>query len=139
MKLWSRTDNLNKMIENFTVGSDRQYDMYLAKYDVLASKVHVKMLHKISILNDLEKKSLIRELNNIQKLISNQSFKIEDKFEDIHSKIEFYLTDKLGDLGKKIHTGRSRNDQVLVALQLFLKDEISNIKNHIKDLFDSFI
>ena len=90
MKLWSRTDNLNKMIENFTVGSDRQYDMYLAKYDVLASKVHVKMLHKISILNDLEKKSLIRELNNIQKLISNQSFKIEDKFEDIHSKIEFY-------------------------------------------------
>ena len=139
MKLWSRTDNLNKMIENFTVGSDRQYDMYLAKYDVLASKVHVKMLHKISILNDLEKKSLIRELNNIQKLISNQSFKIEDKFEDIHSKIEFYLTDKLGDLGKKIHTGRSRNDQVLVALQLFLKDEISNIKNHIKDLFDSLI
>ena len=139
MKLWSKKDNLNKMIENFTVGNDRQYDMYLAKYDVLASKVHVKMLHKIGILNDLEEKSLIRELNNIQKLISNQNFKIEEKFEDIHSKIEFYLTDKLGDLGKKIHTGRSRNDQVLVALQLFLKDEISNIKNHIKDLFDSLI
>ena len=87
------------------------------------------MLHKIRLLNDLEKKSLITELNNIQKLIINHKFEIEEKFEDIHSKIEFYLTDKLGDLGKKIHTGRSRNDQVLVALQLFLKDEISNIKN----------
>jgi len=139
MKLWSKKDNLNKIIESFTVGNDRHYDMYLAKYDIIASKAHAKMLCKIGILDHNEKESIIKELNNINKLIENNEFDIEDNFEDIHSKIEFYLTEKLGDLGKKIHTARSRNDQVLVALQLFLKDEIDIVKNDIKELFETLI
>ncbi len=139
MKLWSKKDNLNKIIESFTVGNDRYYDMYLAKYDIIASKAHAKMLCKIGILDRNEKESIIKELNNINILIENNEFDIEDNFEDIHSKIEFYLTEKLGDLGKKIHTARSRNDQVLVALQLFLKDEIDIVKNDIKELFETLI
>lgn len=139
MKLWSKKDNLNKIIESFTVGNDRYYDMYLAKYDIIASKAHAKMLCKIGILDHNEKESIIKELNNINKLIENNKFDIEDNYEDIHSKIEFYLTEKLGDLGKKIHTARSRNDQVLVALQLFLKDEIDIVKNDIKELFETLI
>jgi|TARA_B100001093_G_scaffold130261_2_gene122826 argininosuccinate lyase len=139
MKLWSKKDNLNKIIESFTVGNDRYYDMYLAKYDIIASKAHAKMLCKIGILDHNEKESIIKELNNINILIENNEFDIEDNFEDIHSKIEFYLTEKLGDLGKKIHTARSRNDQVLVALQLFLKDEIDIVKNDIKELFETLI
>jgi argininosuccinate lyase len=139
MKLWSKKDNLNKIIESFTVGNDRYYDMYLAKYDIIASKAHAKMLCKIGILDHNEKESIIKELNNINILIENNEFDIEDNFEDIRSKIEFYLTEKLGDLGKKIHTARSRNDQVLVALQLFLKDEIDIVKNDIKELFETLI
>ena len=125
MKLWNKEDNLDKKIEEFTVGNDRKYDMYLAKYDVIASIAHAKMLCKINILNDEECKKIINTLNNIFKNIESENFNIENDFEDIHSKIESLLIDELGNIGKKIHTGRSRNDQVLVATQLFLKNEIT--------------
>ena len=139
MKLWNKNDKLDYKIEAFTVGDDRIYDMYIAKYDVKASIAHAKMLSKIGVINNEEESLLVKELKTILSLIEKSEFKIEEKFEDIHSKIEFYLTDKLGDLGKKIHTGRSRNDQVLVALQLYFKDEILIIKNKIKELFDTLI
>ena len=139
MKLWNKNDELDNKIETFTVGDDRIYDMYIAKYDVKASIAHAKMLSKIGVINNEEESLLVKELKTILSLIEKSEFKIEEKFEDIHSKIEFYLTDKLGDLGKKIHTGRSRNDQVLVALQLYFKDEILIIKNKIKELFDTLI
>ena len=139
MKLWNKNDKLDNKIETFTVGNDRIFDMYIAKYDVKASIAHSKMLSKIGVINNEEESLLVKELKTILSLIEKSEFKIEEKFEDIHSKIEFYLTDKLGDLGKKIHTGRSRNDQVLVALQLYFKDEILIIKNKIKELFDTLI
>ena len=139
MKLWNKNDKLDNKIETFTVGNDRIFDMYIAKYDVKASIAHAKMLSKIGVINNEEESLLVKELKTILSLIEKSEFKIEEKFEDIHSKIEFYLTDKLGGLGKKIHTGRSRNDQVLVALQLYFKDEILIIKNKIKELFDTLI
>ena len=139
MKLWNKNDKLDNKIETFTVGDDRIYDMYIAKYDVKASISHAKMLSKIGVINNEEESLLVKELKTILSLIEKSEFKIEEKFEDIHSKIEFYLTDKLGGLGKKIHTGRSRNDQVLVALQLYFKDEILIIKNKIKELFDTLL
>ena len=139
MKLWNKNDELDNKIETFTVGNDRIFDMYIAKYDVKASIAHAKMLSKIGVINNEEESLLVKELKTILLLIEKSEFKIEEKFEDIHSKIEFYLTEKLGDLGKKIHTGRSRNDQVLVALQLYFKDEILIIKNKIKELFDTLI
>ena len=139
MKLWSKNDELDKIIEKFTVGKDRFYDMFLAKYDVIASIAHAKMLKKINLISSAEKNLLVNELNKINKLIHEDKFIIDKKFEDIHSKIESYLTENLGDLGKKIHTGRSRNDQVLVSLQLLLKDEILNIKSEINKLFKSLI
>ena len=139
MKMWNKIDLLSKKIEKFTVGNDRTYDLYIAKYDVQASIAHAKMLNKINILNNKELKLIVKELSKIQKSISKGNFIVEDKFEDIHSKIEFSLVESLGEIGKKIHTGRSRNDQVLVATQLYLKNEIIEIKKLIKNLFDLLI
>ena len=124
MKLWSKNDSLNKKIEKFTVGDDRYYDLFLAKYDVIASIAHAKMLCHTEIISKREKNKLVDELKSIKNDIESGNFIIEDNFEDIHSKLEFLLTEKLGDIGKKIHTGRSRNDQVLVATQLYLKNDI---------------
>ena len=139
MKLWTKNDELDKIIEKFTIGKDRYYDMFLAKYDIIASIAHAKMLQKINLISSKEMNLLVKELNKIKKLIHEDKFIIDEKFEDIHSKIESYLTEDLGDLGKKIHTGRSRNDQVLVSLQLLFKDEILNIKLEINKLFKSLI
>ncbi|PDH53712.1 MAG: argininosuccinate lyase [Cryomorphaceae bacterium MED-G14] len=139
MKLWTKNDELDKIIEKFTIGKDRYYDMFLAKYDIIASIAHAKMLQKINLISSKEMNLLVKELNKIKKLIHEDKFIIDEKFEDIHSKIESYLTENLGDLGKKIHTGRSRNDQVLVSLQLLFKDEILNIKLEINKLFKSLI
>ena len=139
MKLWTKNDELDKIIEKFTVGKDRYYDMFLAKYDIIASIAHAKMLQKINLISSKEMNLLVKELNKIKKLIHEDKFIIDEKFEDIHSKIESYLTENLGDLGKKIHTGRSRNDQVLVSLQLLFKDEILNIKLEINKFFKSLI
>ena len=136
MKLWNKEDMLDKKIEKFTVGKDRINDLYLAKYDIKASIAHAKMLNKVGILKSNELKSLEHELNQIKLEIEDGEFEIENKFEDVHSKIE---SNKLGEVGKKIHTGRSRNDQVLVATQLYLKDEISEIKSLIKELFNILI
>ena len=139
MKLWNKDDKLNKKIEKFTVGKDRIYDMYLAEYDIKATIAHAKMLNRIDILNNIELDNIIYELNTILNEITNQNFIIEDEFEDIHSKIESILIEKLGQVGKKIHTGRSRNDQVLVATQLYLKNEICEIKHLTKCLFDTLM
>jgi len=139
MKLWEKGFTTDKKIDIFTVGSDRELDLVIAKYDVIASRAHAKMLGKIGLLTPSETESLVNELENISKTIEGGNFVIEDDFEDVHSKIEVLLTEKLGDTGKKIHMGRSRNDQVLVAVQLYLKDELSEIKGLSKELFDILI
>lgn len=136
MKLWDKGFSTDKKIDHFTVGNDRELDLVLAKYDVIASKAHAKMLGKVGLITEEEGKDLVKALDAIAKDIEKGKFIIEDDFEDMHSKIEFILTEKLGDTGKKIHSARSRNDQVLVAMQLFLKDELTEIKNQVKTLFD---
>ena len=139
MKLWDKGIKTDKKIDMFTVGNDRDLDLVLAKYDVIGSIAHAKMLHKIGLLSKDENNSLVKELNAIIDIIEKGDFTIEDTFEDVHSKVEFMLTEKLGDVGKKIHTARSRNDQVLVDMHLYLKDEITEIKNMVKALFDLLI
>lgn len=136
MKLWDKGISTDKKIDHFTVGNDRELDLLLAKYDVIASKAHTKMLGKIGLLTKEETGALVSELDIIGTSIENGKFTIEDTFEDMHSKIEYLLTEKLGDTGKKIHTARSRNDQVLVAMHLYLKDELNEIKSLTKNLFD---
>lgn len=136
MKLWDKGYSTDKKIDHFTVGNDRELDLVLAKYDIEASTAHAKMLGKIGLLTSRETDDLVRELENIALSIKEGNFIIEDSFEDVHSKIEFILTEKLGDTGKKIHTARSRNDQVLVAMQLYLKEELSEIKHLTKELFN---
>ena len=136
MKLWDKGFSTDKKIDHFTVGNDRELDLHLAKYDVIASKAHAKMLCKIGLLTEKETDSLVAELDLIAAKIEEGSFIIEDNFEDMHSKIEFQLTLALGDTGKKIHTARSRNDQVLVAMHLYLKHELKEIKSQTKTLFD---
>lgn len=136
MKLWDKGFSTDKKIDHFTVGNDRELDLVLAKYDVMASTAHAKMLGKVGLITEAETKDLVKALENIAKDIEKGKFTIENDFEDMHSKIEFLLTEKLGDTGKKIHTARSRNDQVLVAMQLYLKDELNDIKALLKTLFD---
>ena len=139
MKLWDKGFSTDKKIDHFTVGNDRELDLLLAKYDVIASTAHAKMLGKIGLLTESETSALVTELGLIGKSIEKGEFTIEDSFEDMHSKIEFLLIQKLGDTGKKIHTARSRNDQVLVAMHLYLKNELSEIKSETKVLFDLLI
>jgi argininosuccinate lyase len=139
MKLWQKETPTNQKIDHFTVGKDREYDLVLAPYDCIASKTHARMLGKIGLLSALETEQLVKELDAIQKTAEEGSFTIEEEFEDMHSKIEFLLTKKLGDTGKKIHTARSRNDQVLVALQLFLKEALSEIKIQALELFEQLL
>ena len=139
MKLWNNKNSTNKKINQFTVGKDVYYDLFLAEYDCQASIAHAKMLQKIGVFSRSESKKVISELEKIKFKSEKGEFLIEDEFEDVHSKIEYELTQKLGDLGKKIHTARSRNDQILVALQLFLKKEIKGIKLLAKTFFDLLI
>ncbi|MEL6304446.1 MAG: argininosuccinate lyase [Bacteroidota bacterium] len=136
MKLWDKGFSTDKKIDVFTVGNDRELDLVLAHYDVIASKAHAQMLGKVGLISEEEAKALVKELGNIEKSIQKGEFTIEDDFEDMHSKIEFLLIESLGDVGKKIHTARSRNDQVLVAMQLYLKNELQEIKAQVKQLFD---
>jgi argininosuccinate lyase len=139
MKLWEKGIPTDQKIDLFTVGNDRELDLVLAKYDVLGSIAHAKMLQKINILTEKETTDLVTTLGEILVEIEKGNFIIEDTFEDVHSKIEYLLTEKLGDTGKKIHTARSRNDQVLVDIHLYLKEEISELKKLTKDLFDLVI
>ena len=136
MKLWQKETSTNEKIDHFTVGNDRTYDLVLAPYDCIASKAHAHMLGKIGLLLPKEVEKLTKALNTIQESAEQGDFEIEKEFEDMHSKIEFILTEKFGDLGKKIHTARSRNDQVLVAIQLFIKTELTQVKKEVVSLFD---
>lgn len=136
MKLWDKGFSTDKKIDHFTVGNDRELDLVLAKYDVIASTAHAKMLGKVGLITEEEAKDLVKALGEIGKDIEKGNFTIENDFEDMHSKIEFILTEKLGDTGKKIHSARSRNDQVLVAMQLYLKEELTEIREQVKTLFD---
>ncbi len=126
----------DEKIDRFTVGNDRELDLLLAKYDVLASMAHCKMLASIGLLSQEESEAILLELDAIALSIKKGTFTIEEEFEDMHSKIEYLLIQKLGDTGKKIHTARSRNDQVLVAIQLYIKEELKTVKQQVYDLFD---
>ncbi|MGM9774651.1 MAG: argininosuccinate lyase [Candidatus Egerieousia sp.] len=137
--LWNKGTKATDIVENFTVGQDRILDLRLAKYDVQGSIAHIKMLASIGLLKNDEEATLENELVNIAGQIENGEFRLEDDVEDIHSQIELMLTRKLGEIGKKIHSGRSRNDQVLVDLKLFLKDECCKIRDEILSLFDTLI
>ena len=139
MKLWEKNFEVNKEIERFTVGRDREMDLYLAKYDVLGSMAHITMLESIGLLGKDELPVLLRELKNIYEQCERGEFVIEDDIEDVHSQVEMLLTRKLGDMGKKIHSGRSRNDQVLVDLKLFTRHELMEIAEEVKVLFDELI
>lgn len=139
MKLWEKNYEINKEIEKFTVGHDRELDLYLAKYDVLGSMAHITMLESIGLLTADELRMLLAELKNIYAICERSEFVIEDGIEDVHSQVELMLTRKLGDTGKKIHSGRSRNDQVLVDLKLFTRHELKDIVEEVKTLFDELI
>ena len=139
MKLWSKGFEINKEIENFTVGRDREMDLYLAKYDVLGSMAHITMLNSIGLIADDELPLLLAELRKIYAVCEEGKFVIEDDIEDVHSQVELMLTRALGDMGKKIHSGRSRNDQVLVDLKLFTRAELKNLVEETKALFDERI
>jgi argininosuccinate lyase len=139
MKLWDKGFSIDQQIEKFTVGNDREIDMHIAKYDVQASIAHAIMLESIGIITANELKNLKRGLKELADDIENGEFVIEGSFEDVHSKIEWELTNKLGEVGKKIHTARSRNDQVLVALQLYYKENLSIINDKTKTLFDTLL
>ena len=138
-KLWEKNYEINHEIERFTVGRDREMDLYLAKYDVLGSMAHITMLESIGLLEKEELKPLLDELKNIYELCEKGEFVIEDGIEDVHSQVELMLTRKLGDMGKKIHSGRSRNDQVLVDLKLFTRHQLKEIADAVKVLFDELL
>ena len=134
-KLWEKNVQVDHEVDIFTVGHDREMDLYLAKYDVLGSMAHIKMLESVGLLQLDELKLLLAELKNIYQMADNGKFVIEDGIEDVHSQVELMLTRKLGDIGKKIHSGRSRNDQVLVDLKLFTRAEIQKIVHLVEELF----
>ena len=139
MKLWDKGISIDKTIEAFTVGDDRAIDLHIASYDLKASLAHAKMLAQVEILDKNELKQIEHAIAELQKEVDAGAFKIEDDFEDVHSKIEFELTQRIGEAGKKIHTARSRNDQVLVALQLYYKDNLNIVQRQIKVLFDTIM
>jgi argininosuccinate lyase len=139
MKLWDKGFSIDKQIEKFTVGNDREIDIHIAKYDVQASLAHAIMLESIGIISANELKDLKRGLQELAVDIENGTFSIEASFEDVHSKIEWELTNKLGEVGKKIHTARSRNDQVLVALHLYYKENLAHINKKTKTLFETLL
>ena len=136
MKLWQKGAAAHEKVDHFTVGKDREYDLVLAEYDCQASIAHAKMLAKIGLITPEEAEELSSALGTLQEEAKRGHFTIEDEFEDMHSKIEQVLVERLGDLGKKIHTARSRNDQVLVAMHLYLKQELSEIKSQVSALFE---
>ena len=136
MKLWNKGFEPDRAIEEFTVGADRELDLRLAKYDVIGSMAHIRMLESIGLIGSDELPVLLEALNRILSSAERGEFVIEEGVEDVHSQVELMLTRELGDLGKKIHSGRSRNDQVLVDLKLFMRDELKMLAERIKALFD---
>ena len=135
-KLWEKNVKVDQQVEAFTVGKDREMDLYLAKYDVLGSMAHITMLESIGLLAKEELPVLLAELKNIYAIADKGQFVIEEGVEDVHSQVELMLTRKLGDMGKKIHSGRSRNDQVLVDLKLFTRAQIEEVVRLVSGLFD---
>lgn len=133
--LWNKGTAATDAVEAFTVGDDRILDRKLARYDVIGSRAHIKMLESIGLLTSEELEKLLEALDGISLSIEDGSFKLEDDVEDIHSQVELLLTRKLGDVGKKIHSGRSRNDQVLVDVKLFLRDELLSVRDEVLELF----
>ena len=133
--LWSKGTQATDLVDDFTVGNDRILDLRLARYDVIGSKAHIQMLESIGLLTSDELSTLTKELDRILEQIEAGEFILEDDVEDIHSQVELLLTRSLGDIGKKIHSGRSRNDQVLVDIKLFLKDEVLKIRKEVLQLF----
>lgn len=138
-KLWEKNVQVNEEIDRFTVGRDREMDIYLAKYDVLGSMAHITMLESIGLLTKEELHDLIVELRHIYTIAEEGKFVIEDGVEDVHSQVELMLTRKLGDIGKKIHSGRSRNDQVLLDLKLFTREQLQKVVGAVGDLFHVLI
>lgn len=136
MKLWNKGFEPDKLIEDFTVGADRELDLRLARYDVQGSMAHIRMLESIGLIESEELPVLLAALERIAQSIERGEFVIEDGVEDVHSQVELMLTRELGDMGKKIHSGRSRNDQVLVDLKLFMRDEMKRVAMSVKQLFD---
>lgn len=137
MKLWEKSVQMTEEIERFTVGHDRELDLFLAPFDILGSMAHIIMLEEIGLLKSSELKILLQELKIIYKTCERKEFIIEEGIEDVHSQVELLLTRKLGDIGKKIHSGRSRNDQVLVDLKLYSRYKIHDIVKDVKELFDT--
>lgn len=139
MKLWEKNFAINAEIERFTVGRDRELDLYLAEHDVLGSMAHITMLESIGLLTAEELKALLAELRDIHAMIRRGEFIIEEGIEDVHSQVELMLTRRLGDIGKKIHSGRSRNDQVLLDLKLFTRRQLQLVAKDVKNLFEELI
>ena len=139
MKLWQKDKTSLAAVEKFTVGNDRELDLYLAPFDVLGSLAHIKMLGSVGLISKEELSELETELKNIYQEIKGGNFKLDEGVEDIHSQVELLLTQRLGDTGKKIHSARSRNDQVLVDLKLFFRNEIEELVPAVKKLFDLLI
>ena len=140
MKLWSKENSsTSALVEQFTVGRDKEFDLLLAKYDVQGSIAHVTMLGEVGLMTKKEVSIAINGLEEILATIESGSFIIEEGIEDVHSQVEYLLTQKIGDTGKKIHSGRSRNDQVAVDIKLYLRAEIISIKNEVKNLFDLLV
>lgn len=135
MKLWQKGQTIDELFERFTIGNDAVLDLSIAYYDVMGTIAHVKMLEKINLLTTEEMSTLVTELEHIKVLAAEGKFEIEDGVEDCHSQIELLLTRKLGEVGKKVHSGRSRNDQVLTALKLYTKAQLEEIAEGVKSLF----
>lgn len=136
MKLWQKDKSSLKEVEKFTVGKDREMDIFLARFDVLGSLAHIEMLQSIGLLEQKELEILSAELKMLHEKIAGDRFTLEEGVEDIHSQVELELTRKLGDVGKKIHSGRSRNDQILLDIKLYLRFEIEQVVNEVKNVFD---
>ncbi|MGN6491865.1 MAG: argininosuccinate lyase [Agriterribacter sp.] len=140
MKLWQKDNSsVNELIEKFTVGRDKEFDLLLAQYDVQGSIAHVKMLKEVGLMNEQDTADAVKGLEGIYQDIQNSKFTIEEGIEDVHSQVEYLLTQRIGEAGKKIHSGRSRNDQVAVDLKLYLRAEVLAIKDEVKKLFDLLI
>lgn len=139
MKIWQKNIDVDSFVETFTVGQDREMDMNLAAADVLGSLAHTKMLNSIGLMTDQDLLDVQKELKNIYREILAGNFKIEDSVEDVHSQVEMMLTERIGEAGKKIHSGRSRNDQVLVDLKLYFRSEIESIFKNTEELFQELI
>ncbi|MES2279098.1 MAG: argininosuccinate lyase [Bacteroidota bacterium] len=135
-KIWQKTTDVNALVENFTVGRDREFDQQMAAFDVLGSLAHTQMLQSIGLMSAEDLQVVQQELKAIYKDIATNGFVIEDGVEDVHSQIELLLTRRIGEAGKKIHSGRSRNDQVLVDLKLFFRNELQQVVQEVKSLFD---